>query len=385
MSIEGEIHVAVHWNGSEIERADVRSTRPFVAPRLLAGKTVDEACALVPLLFSICGRSQAVAAAAACEAAAGVPAEPAVVDARALLVAGEAMQEYLFRALIDWPRLCAAPASPQVVADARRRIGEALAPLETAARVNATSAAAAPPAELAAGRIRHVAADASAHVFAAAPESWLRQTADKGVARWAAKRATAAARLVDDALASDAGFGASDVALLPAKDHALVARELAAEMDADAGFEREPRWHGAPAETGALARTSAEPAVAALLAKHGRSVAVRLVARLAELAALATRRIGTNHGSLALAPGEGIGWVETARGLLVHRARLERDRVAGYRIVAPTEWNFHPDGALARGLRGARFAEAAAAERGAHLLVQALDPCVKARVEVVHA
>jgi coenzyme F420-reducing hydrogenase alpha subunit len=130
---------------------------------------------------------------------------------------------------------------------------------------------------------------------------------------------------------------------------------------------------------------SRTPIVSALVAQVGRSALTRLVARLAELAGLAAGAFGANVGQLALRTGDGIGWVETARGLLVHRARIENGRVAGYRIVAPTEWNFHADGALVRGLRGARFPDAEAAERGARLLVESLDPCVGASVEVIHA
>ena len=384
MSIEGEIHVAVHWNGSEIERADVRSTRPFVAPRLLVGKAVDEACVLVPLLFAICGRSQAIAAAAACEAAMGVPVRPDVAGARALLIAGEAMQEYLFRALIDWPRLRGEPPSAQALADARRQIGAALAPLDAAARVNAVARDEAKIAE-ATGSMCKAASDASGEVLGATPEEWLERCGEEGVERWAQARETVAARLVADTLDTHPRLGASDVPLLPAADHDRVVRELCGAMDADDGFERAPRWQGEPAETGALARASHVAAVAAMVAKHGRSAAARLVARLAELAALAVRGASANHGQVATRPGEGAGWVETARGLLVHRARVARGRIAAYRIVAPTEWNFHADGALARGLRGARFQDGEAAERGVRLMVQALDPCVAARIEVAHA
>jgi hypothetical protein len=384
VSIEGEIHVAVYWNGSEIERADVRSTRPFVAPRLLAGKTVDEACALVPLLFSICGRSQAIAAAAACEAALGVPERPDVAGARALLIAGEAMQEYLFRALIDWPRLRGEPPSAQAVAGARRRIGEVLAPLEDAARVDAPRCGDAKNAE--AGASMCIAAsEASGEVLGAMPEDWLTRCGEEGVERWAQARETGAARLVADTLASHPRLGASDVPLLPAAEHDRVVRELCDAMDGDDGFERAPRWRGEPAETGALARASHVAAVEGTVAKHGRSAAARLVARIAELAALAARGPSANHGQVATGPGEGAGWVETARGLLVHRARVARGRIAAYRIVAPTEWNFHADGALARGLRAARFHDRDSAERGVRLMVQALDPCVSARIEVAHA
>jgi len=61
------------------------------------------------------------------------------------------------------------------------------------------------------------------------------------------------------------------------------------------------------------------------------------------------------------------------------------DRVEAYRIVAPTEWNFHPDGALVRGLIDRPAADADTACRDAALLVQALDPCVAYAIEVAHA
>jgi coenzyme F420-reducing hydrogenase alpha subunit len=384
VSIEGEIHVAVHWSGGEVERAEVRSTRPFVAPRLLAGKTVDEACALVPLLFSICGRSQSIAAAAACEAALGVIAGPNVSEARGMLVAGEAMQEYLFRALIDWPQLRGETPTPHLVADARRSIATALAPMERVAIPEAETPS--PDTSARAAAMLQEAANATADaVLGEQPSAWLERSDGEGVERWAQGRATAAARLVADRFESEPGFGASDVAMLPAAAHDGLAQEIAAAMDADSAFERAPVWHGAPAETGALARMSRTPIVSALVAQVGRSALTRLVARLAELAGLAAGAFGANVGQLALRTGDGIGWVETARGLLVHRARIENGRVAGYRIVAPTEWNFHADGALVRGLRGARFPDAEAAERGARLLVESLDPCVGASVEVIHA
>jgi coenzyme F420-reducing hydrogenase alpha subunit len=77
--------------------------------------------------------------------------------------------------------------------------------------------------------------------------------------------------------------------------------------------------------------------------------------------------------------------VDTARGLLVHRARATGDRVTDYAIVAPTEWNFHPQGALVRGLDGLFADDERALVRAADLVVQALDPCVACSVEIGHA
>ena len=81
-----------------------------------------------------------------------------------------------------------------------------------------------------------------------------------------------------------------------------------------------------------------------------------------------------------------MAWVQNARGLLLHRVALDaQGMVDDYRIVAPTEWNFHPDGALVHGLTGLAADDEARLVRQARLAVQALDPCVACRVEVVHA
>ena len=128
--------------------------------------------------------------------------------------------------------------------------------------------------------------------------------------------------------------------------------------------------------------------MAAYVERHGNTVAARALARLVDLvallsvdddAALPTVRQHT------VAPGTGIGLAETARGLLLHHAEVSGERVTRYRIVAPTEWNFHPDGALARGLLQRPVDGPETARREAHVLVQALDPCVACRVEIADA
>ena len=73
----------------------------------------------------------------------------------------------------------------------------------------------------------------------------------------------------------------------------------------------------------------------------------------------------TGHGAAPLDGASAIAWVETARGLLVHRVALDGERIAGYRIVAPTEWNFHPAGAFARGALGLAAADDGAARDAA--------------------
>ncbi|MGL6109881.1 MAG: nickel-dependent hydrogenase large subunit, partial [Rubrivivax sp.] len=113
---------------------------------------------------------------------------------------------------------------------------------------------------------------------------------------------------------------------------------------------------------------------------HSR-VPARFVARLRELALLLAGRGGVALGATALADGSGLAWVENARGLLVHRLRLVQGRTADYRIVAPTEWNFHPDGALPVALRDTPAHDLESLRRRTRVLVDSLDPCVACTVE----
>ena len=89
--------------------------------------------------------------------------------------------------------------------------------------------------------------------------------------------------------------------------------------------------------------------------------------------------------AFAIAHGDGMAAVQTARGLLLHRARIVDDRVADYQIVAPTDWNFHPHGPAASALRKLAAKDAEALERRATMTVQAFDPCVAYRIEIGHA
>jgi Ni,Fe-hydrogenase I large subunit len=99
-----------------------------------------------------------------------------------------------------------------------------------------------------------------------------------------------------------------------------------------------------------LARQAEDPEVAALLS-DGRRLQARLQARYADLRELAQGLTEAEQRStwidvLEVAEGCGLARVETARGTLLHRVELDGDRVARYAIVAPTEWNFHPQGAF---------------------------------------
>lgn len=151
-------------------------------------------------------------------------------------------------------------------------------------------------------------------------------------------------------------------------------RAIGAAVEADANFPERPLWKGGPAETGPWTRANRVDPV--------HTVWDRLGARIADLARLALGQ-PLSCGALTLAEGVGLAWTEMSRGLLMHWVQLEpgerradNARVARYHVLAPTEWNFHPDGAFARWLAGGTGTTAQV-----RLAAAALDPCIEFKVE----
>ena len=160
-------------------------------------------------------------------------------------------------------------------------------------------------------------------------------------------------------------------------------RQLAETLMADPDFVQQPKWLGQCAETGPWTRLRHRPGRATLQ----RSVWTRLSARWLELMEIAAADPITASqgkavpllasGSLRLGDGQALAWCEMARGLLLHWVQLDADgAVQDYRVLAPTEWNFHPDGALAHALRALSADDTAAART----LAAAFDPCVACTV-----
>lgn len=390
MTIEGELIVMLDWDGRRVGRVAVRSTRPLSAAKMLIARTPEQACAAVALLFSICGKAQSVAAAGAAEAALAIAPSSGTLAWREFAVVAETVQEYLWGLLIDWPRLMGQEAQSFPVAEARRLLDAGLKGFTGASALPGAVIDEPDPAlraELAAS-LDAIAAKA---IYGQRLQDWLTMDDLAGFGRWLQCAGTAVAARFNALLASDSELGRSAVALMPHPLPAAMRSEMVSAMEAGPEFMRTPQWRGEAVETGALARMHDHPLVTAGLERWGQGVASRLLARLVELA-LMLRRLGgkdpfeaRSNQCVPLQRGDGLASVQTARGLLMHRVRIAAGRVAEYRIIAPTEWNFHPRGALVRGLEGYCAPDASALPQAAHLVAYSLDPCVAFRVEVGHA
>jgi len=362
---EGGIALNLAFADGTVTRVSIASTRPLRVCRVLVGREVGEALRLLPLLFSVCGTAQTAAGLFACEAALGLAPPPSNLAARALAIRAEAAGQQARRLLVDWPLL----------------LGRAPMKKEVRALLGGLAAVSAAIGEWRFLGGAPIQSDDAALTTAIGDISALVQAAESGIAGC----------LEQIREAGLAGFGASAIGFLPPLDPVWLEAKLA-----DDGFAAKPCYDGKPAETGALARRSGHPLTAGARADHGNGLLTRLLAQFAdflavpaELAQPLAADFGAGRGE---GPGSGIGIgigiVETSRGALAHRAVISKGagisegRIESYAVLAPTEWNFHPEGALAQGLLGADVPDAEVLAARAHLLVAALDPCVACTVSV---
>lgn len=388
----GAISVRLATRAGRVDAVELRSSRPTdIARRLFAGRPVDYLMTTLPMVFSVCATAQACAAVQAVEAVSGSPADPAHTNARSLLVAAETAREHLFRILLGWSDgLGVAPVAAGLGALGRMRIAwqRALYPdgdafLPGGGRLQPDRSALLGLAD----EVEGLAAVAIGEPAQAWLARWRSITDLQPLLQWVAHGDAIAVRLLRTfATGDEAARGRCRVEPLPEIEAAALAARLAA-IDGDA-FVAAPQWDGACFETGALARRRGNPLVAVSASEYGNGLLTRLLARVVELAetlaqmralidVLAAAGPGASGGAVS---GVGIARVEAARGQLAHWLRLEDGRVADYRILAPTEWNFHPQGALALGLQTLP-ADDRLVQR-ARLLVDAIDPCVESHIEV---
>ncbi len=338
----------------------VDSSRTLALPSLFRGRAAAEVPALCGRLYAVCRMAQGLAAAQAVERAAGLAVAAGQQAARRLLLRAETVLDQGGRALLEWPLLLgqgADAAACKALRGALADLPRLLYPDNDWLRPGGGRLA--PDLAVLRDRLRRARAVVETAVLAG-----------QGVG----------ARLAAHLRAEDMeGFGACFLPALPSWSDLDVAQGLAWH---DPAFIAAPTWRGLAHRTGALARLERHPA----LAGAGSGLLGLLRARLTELAlalddldALAARRLEADPAA-AFTGGDGVGIavVETARGRLAHRLEMADGLVRHYAILAPTEWTFHPEGALVKGLLGAPAGPDPMARAG--LLAALLDPCVPYRV-----
>lgn len=355
------------------------STRQAWASRLAPGRPAEALPTLLANLFSLCGHAHRTASELAIRIV-GPGLFPSTESVPVALQRETAL-EHLRRIGLDWPRMLAAPEATSAVA---AQAGESLrrCPL-----IRQPAEPAPWPA------MRQWLQD---ELLQMAPATWLRAWQACGadwLDDWSRRHAGWLPVLLRAVRAADLPLPEA-IALRPHAQPTSL-RAVGAELARSEGFALQPILHGQVAHTGPWARlhqgSPAQPWTAWSL----------LGSRLAELVRLclpdAPGEAGTGWltwGALATGERQGLAWVEMARGLLIHQVALvdaapgAAPVVRACQVLAPTEWNLHPEGVAAQAL-AALPADAPDLQARVHLLMAALDPCVPfqiaTRQEVAHA
>jgi len=366
-AIEGQLDIRLSPGGDTRDRVRIHSSRPLEATRLLDGKRPEEARELIRLLFTLCGEAQSRAAEAALAQAEGRPERNPRHGA--LLVLMENAREHLLRLFIDGPRLLDGN-------DQTRQL-QPIMPLLDSLRQAEND-------DERSDCIDQLDRQLAERVFAMPTGQWLDITGIDELERWIERCETPAATNLHQLCRQGwAAQGHQSLAALPPLDP----RPLLQRMQ-EPGFTARPDWLGRQYETSSLTRQRYHPLIVELLREFGTGLLTRQAARLIELARLPglmrqrlRQPLATSSGS-DLPTGCGLAQVEAARGRLIHAVELRQGRIASYRILAPTEWNFHPRGPVASSLARIRAQDPLDRRRLAELIVQAIDPCVGYRLEV---
>lgn len=356
----GTLSLRLIWDGEAVRSTEIRSTRRLAA-QLFVGKESAQVVQLASLLFSVCGQAQAAAAkcallAAKCDAS---PIDGSLYKA----ITCEAVQEHLWRLMLDWPKCLNLPQQEQGFAK-RHALLRKIAKGES---------------EMSA--FRHI---LEREELGLTVESWSQIDCYAVLQEWWSNTDSSFAHV----LSTLAAQGGAKPAQHPTRLLPAWRAEEAIDVCAGrwgAGFAQRPEYLGVAMETGAWSYYSDNPLLADVWERTRSKPLTRLLARVIDLVAMASEIDQPRLDRASAEAGVGVAVVRTARGLLMHHVRLVDARVAEYVIVAPTEWNFHTAGAFTQGLNGSLEQDKTRLLELAHIEVLSLDPCVAYELEIHNA
>lgn len=386
MSIEGQLNIILNTDSGRVIRVRIDSSRPVHAARMFQGKMVQEVQKTLPLLFSICGTAQACASVRAIEQAKGIQAQASTEAVRICLVRMETLREHLWRILLDWPAfLDEQPVKGGMASlialqsEFRQTISKSADPFRNSDGFDYVDHL-----DFLQTIIGKIGLVLEQQVFGMPPTEWLNIDSLQALTDWVGSNHSVACRLLNHVQGSGwSGIGNSKVMSLPVLQEARI-HEL---MQYDE-FAVRPQWLGQCCETTGYTRTQS-PLLSLLQSHYANGLLVRLVARLTEMAQLCTKllpgsvqaQINSIESDPVSVQNPGIGQVDAARGHLLHRVQLDGNKIIAYQIVAPTEWNFHPQGVVAQSLM-TLSGEREQIKQQAMLLINAIDPCVAYKLSV---
>ncbi|GJM03017.1 MAG: hydrogenase assembly protein HupF [Rhodomicrobium sp.] len=416
MTPNAQIEVLISIDGADKKSVTITNNRPVQAAQLFVGKKVSEALRIIPLLFHVCGKAQGFAAVSAVEAALGQPADTESRLARQIVCDSELIREHLLRIFLDWSafmpdefkssdRTAELQEVMSILPQFEQGLYNGAKPFNLSSRCDLN-------AETLRSALRKLEELLTRHIYGAPPALWLAAQSRDVIFHWMQNAKTLAGKSCGRIVQNNwAKAGALDPAAEPRFLPPLSAETLYPKLFGVTAerFIQQPTYRERALETSALSRHHFHPLLRILMQYCGTGLLTRQIARLVEVAVVfatlseSVERLlagdaDVPHCREAPASFErrrGLAMVDASRGVLVHAVELagEVDNkcvtddpvISCYRILAPTEWNFHASGPLVSALEAIEGRDEAHIRQMAEMLISSIDPCTGTKLEVHYA
>lgn len=388
-AIEGQLNIDLYPNKIAQARVEISSSRPLQASRVMIGKTPEEVLKVLPLMYNVCGVAQARTSLKAIQSNLSLSEPRNAEAARDMLVLVETAREHLFRILIDWPALFKLEQDQSQLPLLGRLIKEFKMALFANGDAFSLGSQLQPDGQLIRQLIDQLENTLQQAIYHQPTEQWLQINDIDTLYSWSKghdSTATNSLSIICDHGWTSQGFSRLD-SLPELDENELMQRfnDSTAEQ-----FIAQPEWHGQQYETTTLSRQMDQPLIQSLAQEFHNTLITRWVARLLELARIPTQlrqlladiesadSVVTNSTN----SNSGLAQTEAARGRLIHRVEIDNDLVSQYQILAPTEWNFHPQGLIAHSLGNLTSKDPELLQKLARLMINVIDPCVGYELKV---
>jgi len=381
MSVQGQISIALMQHKFAIKSV-IQSSRPTHAAKIFTGKSIDDTLQLLPLLFNVCGKAQAITAVNAIESAMKLPADSKVQSQREALVLLESLREHSLRILIDWPQYVREDVDYSALAHVVQSINFVMQSLEPQyllcidAKVTILSDAVVELWQNCYQQLCEI-------IFGMPVEHW--QTSNEvEIKAWAEQQKTQPARFITWLTEQPwKHAGASTIVPLPSINDVEFISQLTTDK---ATFVAQPNWQSRCYELSWFNYQYATPLIAHLTERWGNGIYTRMIARLNEVADLIIKLQDFFQMEAMLnmskSTVDGLAHTHAARGRLSHYVELEGHYIKQLSIIAPTEWNFHPHGVAADSLCHLNTERLDTLHLQADLIIHAIDPCVEYQLHI---
>jgi len=390
MPIEGEIKISVVARSGQVESVSITSTRPLHITKLFAGKSIDSVADIMNAIYHLCNTAHRFAFLRLLDESTVIKLSQNEIKAYELLLDLETIREHCFSIASKWNQ------------DAEGTVNSNIINLlSTLKEINATLFLNTDPLSLVDKELQ---AFDSIEILTLKLEQQLQnlllgfkcnaESVFKDMNsfnNWLKVGKSQGATFLNYLLQHQLNkIGNIEAFHLPDLDPKNISDFLYNDA-----YIQQPNYQDITYETTPYSRQSNHQLIKQLVNINGNGVFTRAASQLLEVFEL-LNKVKCNYRNIEteiisynfqfpVLETSALVQLEAARGRLVHQLSIKDEKIKSYQILAPTEWNFHPEGVLNHMIRSLNFTDKEDLISKVKLLVNAVDPCVGYSVEIDHA